>query len=70
MLRHVVFNRNVIIQLGNHLTLNRMKPTRCYSISKSLNKAGSYQCICSTGFKTDSNDPMACIDIDECTGKV
>ena len=68
MLQHtVVPTRNVIIQLGDD---RRQFYKRFRSARKSLNIAGSYQCICSTGFKTDSSNPTACIDIDECTGRV
>ena len=66
--RTAVLIRNVIIQLRDDRRLKQIKICFCFT-HKSPNKAGSYQCICKTGFKTDSANPMACIDIDECTGK-
>ena len=65
----VVIFRNATIQFRDYQTHFRTFRFEV-SVSESLITAGSYQCICKTGFKTDPADPKGCIDIDECTGRV
>ena len=62
----VVAIRNVIIQFRDYQTHLTSK----VFASESMITAGSYQCICKTGFKTDPTNPKGCVDIDECNGGI